>query len=201
MKSVLPLAVTVLFAGLAHAQTDAPVITRAPITADEKSAASTANPAELADLSAQNKKLSNELALAWKENDRLKTYALGQVATANQKAEAAEAQNASATNALVQNQADLDAKNKEVAALNAQLADAQKSIDDLRKTAAASDPNALATAQNDLAAQTQKVADLEAARADLAQKLAQAQAAATAAPAAAPTESSDLQMQAADPED
>jgi chromosome segregation ATPase len=201
MKSVLPLAVAVLFAAMAHAQTEAPVITRAPITADEKAAASPGDTAELADLSAQNKKLSEELALAWKENDRLKTYALGQVATANQKAEAAEARNASATNALIQNQADLDAKTKEVATLDAQLADAQKSIDDLRKAAAAFDPNALATAQNDLAAQTQKVADLEAARADLAQKLAQAQAAATAAPAAAVTESSDLQKQAADAED
>jgi nucleoid-associated protein YgaU len=201
MKSVLPLAVAVLFAAVAHAQSGAPVITRAPITDDEKPATSTADTAELDDLRAQNKKLSSELALAWKENDRLKTFALGQVATANQKAEAAEARSASATNALVQNQADLDAKNKEVATLNGQLADAQKSIDDLRKTAAASDPNALANAQTDLAAQTQKVADLEAARADLAQKLEQAQAAATAAPAAAATDSSDLQKQAADAED
>jgi nucleoid-associated protein YgaU len=194
MKSVLPLAVLVFIAAMAHAQTDAPVITPAPIGAEGKSA----DTAALDDLRAQNKKLSSELALAWKENDRLKTFALGQVAAANQKAEAAEARSASATNALVQGQADLDAKNKEVSDLNAQLADAQKSIDDLRKTAAAAD-------QNDLAAEKQKIADLQAERDGLSQKLAQAQAAAAATPAptppAAAPESPDLQKQAADAED
>src|ERR1039458_1678293 len=106
MKSVLPLAVAIFFAAVIHAQTAAPVIPRAPITAEEKPAASSANTAALDDLRAQNKKLSAELALAWKENDRLKTTVLGQVAAANQKAEAAEARTASATNTLVQNQAD-----------------------------------------------------------------------------------------------
>jgi nucleoid-associated protein YgaU len=207
MKSALPLAVLVLIAAMAHAQTDAPVITRAPITAEEKPAASSADTATLDDLRAQNKKLSAELALAWKENDRLKNFALGQVAAANQKVEAAEARTASATNALVQNQADLDAKNKEVTALNAQLADAQKSSDDLRKTAAAADPAVLAAAQNDLVTEKQKVADIQAERDDLAQKLAKAQAAPPAAPAPEPTapaaspESPDLQKQAAEAED
>ena len=198
MKSVLPLAVAVFFAAVIHAQTDAPVITRAPITAEEKPAAPSTDTATLDDLRAQNKKLSDELALSWKENDRLKTFALGQVAAANQKAEAAEARTASATNALVQSQADLDAKTKEVADLNAQLADAQK---------AATNPAALAAVQNDLATEKQKVADIQAERDDLAQKLAQAQAA-TAAPAPAPPatpetspELSDLQKQAADAED
>jgi LysM repeat protein len=104
----------------------------------------------------------------------------------------------------VQSQADLDAKSKQIDTLNAQLADAQKSIDDLRNTAAAADPAALATAQRDLAAQTQKTADLQAQRDDLAQKLAQAQAAAaapTAAPAAASTAPTDIEKQAADDED
>jgi nucleoid-associated protein YgaU len=196
MKSVLPLAVAVFFAAVIHAQTDAPVITRAPITAEEKPASSSTDTATLDDLRAQNKKLSDELALSWKENDRLKTFALGQVAAANQKAEAAEARTASATNALVQSQADLDAKTKEVADLNAQLADAQK---------AATNPAALAAVQNDLATEKQKVADIQAERDDLAQKLAQAQAAATAAPAptppAASPESPDLQKEAADAED
>jgi nucleoid-associated protein YgaU len=198
MKSVLPLAVAVFFGAVIHAQTDAPVITRAPTTAEEKPAASPADTATLDDLRAQNKKLSSELALAWKENEQLKNTVLGQVATANQKAEAAEARTASATNALVQSQADLDAKTKEVADLNAQLADAQR---------AAANPAALAAAQNDLATEKQKVADIQAERDDLAQKLAQAQAAATAAPAPAPTppaaspESPDLQKEAADAED
>jgi len=199
MKSVLPLAVAVFFAAVIHAQTDAPVITRAPITAEEKPASSSTDTATLDDLRAQNKKLSDELALSWKENDRLKTFALGQVAAANQKAEAAEARTASATNALVQSQADLDAKTKEVADLNAQLADAQK---------AATNPAALAAVQNDLATEKQKVADIQAERDDLAQKLAQAQAAATAAPAPTPPatpetspELSDLQKQTADAED
>jgi nucleoid-associated protein YgaU len=207
MKSALPLAVLVLIAAMARAQTDAPVITRAPITAEEKPAASPPDTATLDDLRAQNKKLSAELALAWKENDRLKTVVLGQVAAANQKAEAAEARTASATNALVQNQADLDAKNKEVAALNAELADAQKSSDDLRKTAAATDPAVLAAAQNDLATEKQKVADIQAERDDLAQKLAKAQATPPTAPTPEPTapatspESPDLQKQAAEAED
>ena len=198
MKSVLPLAVAVFFAAVVHAQTEAPVITRAPITAEEKPAAPSPDAATLDDLRAQNKKLSNELAIAWKENDQLKNTVLGQVAAANQKAEAAEARTASATNALVQSQADLDAKTKEVTDLNAQLADAQK---------AATNPAALAAVQNDLATEKQKVADIQAERDDLAQKLAQAQAAATAAPAPAPTppaaspESPDLQKQAADAED
>jgi nucleoid-associated protein YgaU len=196
MKSVLPLAVAVFFAAVAHAQTDAPVITRAPITAEEKPAAPSTDTATLDDLRAQNKKLSSELALAWKENEQLKNTVLGQVAAANQKAEAAEARSASATNALVQSQADLDAKTKEVADLNAQLADAQK---------AAANPAALAAVQNDLATEKQKVADIQAERDDLAQKLAQAQAAATAAPAptppAASPESPDLQKEAADAED
>jgi nucleoid-associated protein YgaU len=179
---------------MAHAQTDTPVITRAPITA-----ASPADTPELDDLRAQNKKLSSELALAWKDNDQLKNTVLGQVAAANQKAEAAEARAASATNALEQNQADLDAKTKEVADLTAQLADAQK---------AAANPSALAAAQNDLDTEKQKVADLQAERDDLAQKLAQAEAAATAAPAPATAstpatspDSTDLQQQAADAED
>jgi nucleoid-associated protein YgaU len=198
MKSVLPLAVAVFFAAVVHAQTEAPVITRAPITAEERPAAPSPDAATLDDLRAQNKKLSNELAIAWKENDQLKNTVLGQVAAANQKAEAAEARTASATNALVQSQADLDAKTKEVTDLNAQLADAQK---------AATNPAALAAVQNDLATEKQKVADIQAERDDLAQKLAQAQAAATAAPAPAPTppaaspESPDLQKQAADAED
>jgi nucleoid-associated protein YgaU len=199
MKSALPLAVLILIAAMAHAQTDAPVITRAPITAEEKPAASPSDSAELDDLRAQNKKLSSELALAWKDNDQLKNTVLGQVAAANQKAEAAEARTASATNALEQNQADLDAKTKEVADLTAQLADAQK---------AAANPSALAAAQNDLDTEKQKVADLQAERDDLAQKLSQAQAAATAAPAPATAstpatspDSTDLQQQAADAED
>jgi len=199
MKSVLPLAVAAFFAAVVHAQTDAPVITRAPITAEEKTAASPADAATLDDLRAQNKKLSSELALAWKENEQLKNTVLGQVAAANQKTEAAEARIASAANALAQNQADLDAKTKEVADLKAQLADAQK---------AAGDPAALAAVQNDLATEKQKVADIQAERDDLAQKLAQAQAAATAAPAPAPpaapetsAQLSDLQKQAADAED
>jgi nucleoid-associated protein YgaU len=196
MKSVLPLAVAVFFAAVIHAQTEAPVITRAPITAEEKPAASATDTAALDDLRAQNKKLSSELAIAWKENDQLKNTVLGQVAAANQKAEAAEARTASATNALVQSQADLDAKTKEIADLNAQLTDAQK---------AATNPAALAAVQNDLASEKQKVADIQAERDDLAQKLAQAQAAAAAAPAptppAAEPESPDLQKQAADAED
>ncbi len=195
MKSALPLAVALFFAAVIHAQTDAPVITRAPITAEEKPAASSTDTATLDDLRDQNKKLSSELALAWKENEQLKNTVLGQVATANQKAEAAEARTDSATNALVQSQADLDAKTKEVADLNAQLAAAQK---------AAVDPSALAAVQNDLATEKQKVADIQAERDDLAQKLSQAQAAATVAPAPTPPaapESSDLQKQAADAED
>jgi nucleoid-associated protein YgaU len=203
MKSALPLAAAILFAAVAQAQTDAPVITRAPITADEKAAVSSTDTADLADLRAQNKKLGAELAAAWKENDRLKTYALGQVAAANQKAEAADARTSSAADSLTQNQADLDAKNKEVAALRSQLADAQKSIDDLRKTG----PAALATAQDELAAQTQKVADLQAERDNLAQKLSQALAAATPAPTPAATvpesdsDSPDFQKLAADAQD
>jgi nucleoid-associated protein YgaU len=196
MKSALPLAILALIAAMAHAQADAPVITRAPITAEEKPAAPPADTATLDDLRVQNKKLSDELALSWKENEQLKNTVLGQVAAANQKAEAAEAQTASATNALTQSQADLDAKTKEVADLNAQLADAQK---------AATNPAALAAVQNDLATEKQKVADIQAERDDLAQKLAQAQAAATAAPAPTPPttspESPDLQKEAADAED
>jgi LysM repeat protein len=196
MKSALPLAAFVFFAGLAHAQADAPVITRAPITAEEKPAASSTDTATLDDLRAQNKKLSSELASAWKENDQLKNTVLGQVAAANQKTEAAEARTAAATNALVQSAADLDAKTKEVADLNTQLAAAQK---------AAVDPSALAAIQNDLATEKQKVADIQAERDDLAQKLAQAQAAATVAPAptppAATSESPDLQKQVADAQD
>jgi len=199
MKSALPLAVALFFAAVIHAQTDAPVITRAPVTAEETPAASPTDTAALDDLRAQNKKLSSELAIAWKENDQLKNTVLGQVATANQKAEAAEARTESATNALVQSQADLDAKTKEVADLNEQLAAAQK---------AAVDPSALAAVQNDLATEKQKVADIQAERDDLAQKLSQAQAAATVAPAPTPpaapetsTESADLQKQAADAED
>ncbi|HEV8072668.1 MAG TPA: LysM domain-containing protein [Opitutaceae bacterium] len=196
MKSVLPLAIAVFFAAAVHAQTDAPVITRAPVTAEETPAASPTDTATLDDLRAQNKKLSSELALSWKENEELKNTVLGQVAAANQKAETAEARTASATNALVQSQADLDAKTKEVADLNAQLANAQK---------AAVDPAALAAIQNDLATEKQKVADIQAERDDLAQKLAQAQTAATAAPPppppAASPESPDLQKEAADAED
>ncbi|HWZ94823.1 MAG TPA: LysM domain-containing protein [Opitutaceae bacterium] len=196
MKTAFPLAILFLFAAMAHAQTDAPVITRAPITAEEKSAASSADTSTLDDLRAQNKKLGSELALAWKENDRLKTFALGQVAAANQKAEAAAAQTFTANNALFQRQAELDAKNKEVATLTAQLADAQK---------AAADPAALAAVQNDLATEKQKVADIQAERDDLAQKLVQAQAAAPIAPTptapATTSESPDLQRQAADAQD
>jgi nucleoid-associated protein YgaU len=199
MKSVLPLAAAVFFAAVIHAQTEAPVITRAPISAEEKPAAPSTDTATLDDLRAQNKKLSSELALAWKENEQLKNTVLGQVAAANQKAEAAEARTASATNALTQSAADLDAKTKEVADLNAQLATAQK---------AAVDPTALAAVQNDLANEKQKVADIQAERDDLAQKLSQAQAAATAAPAPTPpaapatsADSSDLQKQVADAQD
>jgi nucleoid-associated protein YgaU len=198
MKSALLLAIAVFFAAAVHAQTDAPVITRAPITSEEKPAASSTDTATLDDLRAQNKKLSTELALAWKENEQLKNTVLGQVAAANQKAEAAEARTASATNALTQSQADLDAKTKEIADLNAQLASAQK---------AAVDPAALAAIQNDLASEKQKVADIQAERDDLSQKLAKAEAAATApapAPPAAPAasaDSSDLQKQIADAQD
>ncbi|HXC02056.1 MAG TPA: LysM domain-containing protein [Opitutaceae bacterium] len=199
MKSALPLAIAVFFAAAVHAQTDAPVITRAPVTAEETPAAPSTDTATLDDLRTQNKKLSSELALSWKENEELKNTVLGQVAAANQKAEAAEARTASATNALVQSQADLDAKTKEVADLNAQLANAQK---------AAVDPTALAAVQNDLANEKQKVADIQAERDDLAQKLSQAQAAATAAPAPTPPaapatspDSSDLQKQIADAQD
>src|SRR5437879_4882514 len=69
MKSTLPLAFVLLFAATAHAQSNAPVITRAPVTADEKPSAPAIDPAALADLREQNKKLSAELATAWKEND------------------------------------------------------------------------------------------------------------------------------------
>jgi len=200
MKSALPLALAVLFAAVAHAQADSPVITRAPIAADDKSAPSSADAAELADLRAQNKKLGAELALAWKDNDRLKTSALTQVAAANQKAETAEARTASATNSLIQVQNDLDAKTKELNAQSTLLADTQKSLDDLRKTAATSDPAALTSAQHDLEVQNQKVAALEAERADLQQKLAQTQAGATAA-ATEPAEPTDLEKQAAETED
>jgi len=199
MKSALPLAAVVFFAAAVHAQTEAPVITRAPVTAEETPAAPSTDTATLDDLRAQNKKLSSELALSWKENEQLKNTVLGQVAAANQKAEAAEARTASATNALTQSAADLDAKTKEVADLNAQLANAQK---------AAVDPTALAAVQNDLANEKQKVADIQAERDDLAQKLSQAQAAATAAPAPTPPaapatspDSSDLQKQVADAQD
>jgi nucleoid-associated protein YgaU len=201
MKFALPLAIAGLFAAVALAQTGAPVITRAPVTSDEKSTGSSTDAAELSDLRIQNKELSAELALAWKENDRLKTYALGQVATANQKAEAAKARTESATNALVQCQADLDAKTKEIGSLNQQLADEQKANDDLRKTAATANPGALAAAQHDLEAQNQKVADLEAERADLQEKLAQAQAAATAPHTATSPAPNDLQKQAAEAQD
>jgi nucleoid-associated protein YgaU len=196
MKSALPLAVAVFFAAVVHAQTDAPVITRAPITAEEKPAAPSTDTATFDDLRAQNKKLSSELAIAWKENDQLKNTVLGQVAAANQKAEAAEARSAAATNALAQSAADLDAKTREVADLNTQLAAAQK---------AATDPSALAAIQNDLANEKQKVADIQAERDDLAQKLAQAQAAPAPAPAPTPpatsSDSSDFQKEAADAQD
>jgi nucleoid-associated protein YgaU len=205
MKPALTFALALFFAALARGQTGAPVITPAPITTEEKSATSSADAADLADLRTQIKKLSAELALAWKENDRLKTYALGQVATANQKAEAAQAQAESATKALAQNQADLDAKNKQIDALNAQLADLQKSDDDLRKTTASVDPSALATAQRDLEAEKQKVADLEAVRTDLEQKLADAQAipVAPSSPTAptATSSAADVQKQAAETQD
>ncbi|HXA15026.1 MAG TPA: LysM peptidoglycan-binding domain-containing protein [Opitutaceae bacterium] len=199
MKSALLLALAVLFAAVAHAQTDSPVITRAPIAADEKSTPSSADAAELADLRAQNKKLGAELALAWKDNDRLKTSALTQVAAANQKAETSEARTASATNSLIQVQNDLDAKTKELSTQGTLLADTQKSLDDLRKTAATSDPAALTAAQHDLAVQNEKVAALEAERADLQQKLAQTQAGAAAA--TEPAEPTDLEKQAAETED
>ena len=200
MKPALTLALAVLFAAAVRAQTGAPVITPSPITTEEKSSVAPADAAELADLRAQNQKLSTELSLARDRNDQLKNTAISQIAAANQKAEAAEARVESATNSLVQSQADLDAKSKQIDTLNAQLANAQKSIDDLRNTAAAADPAALATAQRDLAAQTQKTADLQAQRDDLAQKLAQAQAAA-AAPTAASAAPTDIEKQAADDED
>jgi LysM repeat protein len=211
MKSILALAFAILFAAAVHAQTDAPVITRAPVAADEKvSAAPAADTAALADLREQNKKLSSELALAWKENDQLKTSALTQVAAANQKTEAV--------------QADVTAKNKALDDLKAQLASSQKSLDDLHKsagdtaslTAANADRDKLAAdllkssdeksslaaqleaAQHDLAVQNQKLADLEAA-----QKSAPAQADVAVAPAPAvdSSELDDLKKQAAESED
>jgi nucleoid-associated protein YgaU len=201
MKSALVLALVALFTAMAHAQTGAPVITRAPITTSETPAVPSADSTEIADLREQNKKLSAELASSWKESDQLKTSAITQVAAANQKAEEAQARCASATNTLIQTQADLDGKTKELTAQNALLADTQKSLEDLRKTAATSDPAALAAAQNDLAAQKQKVTELQAERDDLAQKLAQTKAGAAATATTESPELIALEKQAADSED
>jgi len=221
MKSILPFALAGFFAAVVHAQTDTPVITRAPVSADEKPSAAPApspDAAALTDLRDQNKELSQELASAWKENDKLKTSALAQVAAANQKTAAV--------------QADLDAKTRENDTLKAQLADAQKSLDDLHKTAAASTADSAAlesakadrdklaadllkandeknslsaqleAAQNDLTAQKQKTTDAETERDDLKQKLA-AQAGTGALPAAAVDTSAldDLKKQEAETED
>jgi nucleoid-associated protein YgaU len=201
MKSALVLALAALFTAMAHAQTGAPVITRAPITTSETPAIPSADSTEIADLRAQNKKLSAELASSWKENDLLKTSALAQVGAANQKAEEAQARCASATNTLIQTQADLDAKTKALTAQATLLADTQKALEDLRKTAATSDPAALAAAQQDLAAQKQKVTGLQAERDDLAQKLAQTKAGAAATATTESPELIALEKQAADSED
>ena len=221
MKSILLFALAGFFAAAVRAQNDAPVITRAPVTADEKPAAAprpTPSPAAaLADLRDQNKQLSTELASAWKENDKLKTSALAQVAAANQKTDAIKTE--------------LDAATKENETLKAQLADAKKTLDGLHQSTAASasdsaaltaakadrdklaadvlkakaEENSLAAeldaAQNDLAAQKQKTSDAEAERDQLKQKLVQATTS-PAAPAAADTSAlDDLKKQEAETED
>ncbi len=220
MKSILPFALAAFFTAVALAQTDTPVITRAPVAPDEKSVtppSPSPDAAALADLRDQNKKLSTELAAAWRENDKLKSSALAQVAAANQKTEAA--------------QAGLDAKTKENDALKGQLADAQKSLDDLRKNAAASasdssaltaakgdrdklaadllkvtdEKNSLAAqldaAQRDLAAQSQQLSDIQTERDSLKQKLTQAPAGSAAAPVADTSELDDLKKEEAETED